>query len=172
MSVELCSNSCTTIGIVDCIRFYLLLRLSPFMRLRSFLFLCPVASSIHLHEEIHATIDLSTACVHFWVYGNFQACKHYDFGCMEISKHANTRAYTFGCMEISKHANTRAYTFGCMEISKHANTTAYTFGCMEISKHANTTAYTFGCMEISKHANTTAYTFGCMEISKHANTTA
>ena len=156
MSVELCSNSCTTIGIVDCIRFYLLLRLSPFMRLRSFLFLCPVASSIHLHEEIHATIDLSTACVHFWVYGNFQACKHYDFGCMEISKHANTRAYTFGCMEISKHANTTAYTFGCMEISKHANTTAYTFGCMEISKHANTTAYTFGCMEISKHANTTA----------------
>ena len=31
-----------------------LLRLSPFRRLRSFLFLCPVASSIHLHEEIHA----------------------------------------------------------------------------------------------------------------------
>ena len=115
--------------------------------------------------------------LHFWVYGNFQACKHltqarptllgvWKFPCMQTLDLST--AYTFGCMEISKHANTTAYNFGCMEISKHANT-AYTFGCMEISKHANTAAYNFGCMEISKHANT-AYTFGCMEISKHANT--
>ena len=142
MSVELCSNSCTTIGIVDCIRFYLLLRLSPFMRLRSFLFLCPVASSIHLHEEIHATIDLSTACVHFWVYGNFQACKHYGihfwvYGNFQACKHYGIHFWVYGNFQACKHYGIH---FGCMEISKHANTTAYTFGCMEISKHANTTA--------------------------------
>ena len=165
MSVELCSNSCTTFGIVDCIRFYLLLRLSPFMRLRSFLFLCTVASSIHLHEEIHATIDLCTACVHFWVYGNFQACKHYGihfwvYGNFQAAcKHYGIDFWVYGNFHACKHlTRARHILLGVwkfpsrMQTLQHILLGVWKFPCMQTLDPS--TAYTFGCMEISMHANT------------------
>ena len=149
------------------------------MRLRSFLFLCPVASSIHLHEEIHATIDLCTACVHFWVYGNFQACKHYGihfwvYGNFQACKHYGIHFWVYGNFQACKHYGIHFWVYGNFQACKHYGIDVWVYGNFHACKHLTRVrhillgVWKFPCMQTLDPS--TAYTFGCMEISMHANT--